>query len=153
MTDEPDEPEVVSGTVIPDIGNDATPTLDMVLKGRVGNGFASQITTAAAEVIQKERRASKELAKLGRREAYEEGVKDALGAVARLEGGILSIGEALMQRIERGEALNGNELATLRLAQKTSEDIKNRAMGRPKTTAEVTTQSSILHLIAGLDIE
>jgi len=138
--------------VLPDIGRDKAPTEDMIIRGAVGNGSWERFTPALASQIQLERAEMKRELKLGRKEAYEEGVKDALGSIAALEIGILEIGTTLLDKLGRGEALSRKEIDTLKLAQKAAVEMKDRAMGRSKTMAEVKTQQSILHLIAGIGV-
>lgn len=136
---------------LPDVGVEIVPTEQDIVEGRVGNGTWPKLNSELTKRIQLERREMKiELAQ-GRREAYENGVRDTLGSIGQLESGILEIGEKILQRVEDGELkLGKNDLALLKLAQKTAEDMKNRALGKPTTHHEVKSQSSILHLIAGI---
>lgn len=142
--------EVVDGEDLPDIGHDMAPSSEMIVMGRIGNGTHDSFTPELAKRIQLERRQNADALKASRKEAYEEGMKDALARIASFEKGILDIGIELMKRLDKGEPLTRKEVDTLKLAQKTAVEMKDRAMGRSKTTAEVKTQKSILHLIAGI---
>lgn len=142
---------IVADTPLPIIGDDVSPTSEMIVRGHVGNGTRDKLTSELAKRIQAERQAMVAEAKAGRRAAYEEGMKDALMKVAGVQSGILDLGHRLLERLELGEDLTRVELDTLKLAQSAAKEIADRAIGKPKTTAEVRTQQSILHLIAGID--
>lgn len=139
--------------IIPDIGVDMTPTPEMIAKGKIGNGVSKPLDKQMAETIQKERREMKRREKESRREAYEEGVKDALGAIANFEQSLMKIGSSLLDKVEHGKPLTKSEVETLKLIQSNAENMKNRALGRPVTRAEVKQEVGILHLIAGLDAD
>ena len=135
---------------MPAIGKDLAPTQDMIVEGRVGNGSWERINAETTKRIQLERRENKaEIAK-ARVEAYERGVNEALGTISKLESSIVEIGSRLLERTAEGEPLTRAELETLKLAHKVAESMKDRAIGKPVTKAEVKTQQSILHLIAGI---
>jgi hypothetical protein len=144
--------DIIDAVVLPDVGDDLSPTTEQILAGRIGNGKWDSLTPELAKTFAAERREMGRQIKVSRREAYEEGMRDALGQIADFETGIINLGSALMERLQLGEALSQRELDTLKLAQKTAIEMKDRAIGKPKTVAEVTTQKSILHLIAGIDI-
>lgn len=152
MTEKPEEsePEIVD-VPLPDVGDDMTPTAEMIVQGRIGNGVHARLDSELAKTLQAERTEMRREINASRREAYEEGVKDTLSQVQDLQQGILKIGVELMKRLETGEPLSKKELDTLKLAQSTAKELADRAVGKAKTTSEVKSQSSILHLIAGID--
>ena len=134
------------------LGVDKTPTLDMVVKGKVGNGQRPSLASEIAATIQSERVELKRSAKIGRIEAYEQGVKDTLGRIGNFEDDLLSLGVALLEKLERGKPLTGAEVQTLRMVQGVTEDMKNRVLRKP--TQEIQHNVSILGLIAGtVDLE
>jgi hypothetical protein len=145
-----DDIEAADAVVLPDVGDDKTPSSDMILRGAHGNGKRQSLTPELARQLQLERKKMHEENRLSRREAYEEGMRDALARIAGFETSILDIGIALLDRLDRGEALSRKEIDTLKLAQKSAIEMKDRAMGKAKTMSEVKTQNSILHLIAGI---
>lgn len=101
----------------------------------------------AARALAKQRADMRRQQKESRREAYEQGVRDALGRIADLESGLVEIGAQLMEKVRLGEALSKRELDTLALAQKTAEAMKDRAMGKATTKHEVKQQQSLLAMI------
>jgi hypothetical protein len=137
------------GTEFPDIGSDLAPTPERIVEGKVGNGTYDRLTPELAKRIQVERREAKAEIRRSRREAYEEGVKDALGEIAKLEHGILEIGSALLAKLEHGEALTKRELDTLKLAKDMASEMKDRGLGKARTTHEVSGSVSLLHLLHG----
>jgi len=142
---EPTEP------LLPEFGVDKVPSAEMIVEGKVGNGSYKQFTSQLASTIQSERAVMKREAKAERQRAYEEGMKDALGKIADLETGIVNIGAELLKRLEVGATLSRKELDTLKLAQQTAKEMKDRAMGRSTSKTEVSTQTSILALVAGVE--
>lgn len=155
MSREHDNSQSEPDTTLPDVGKDLAPTSEMVVQGKVGNGTYDRFTPELAKQIQAERTENKRLVERTRREAYEEGQRDMLSQVESLQGGILGLGAKILQRLESGEVLpeelTPTELGTLKLAHTAGLEVRNAAIGKPKTTAEISTQTNILHLIAGID--
>ena len=142
-----------SDPMLPPFGEDKVPSAEMIVEGKVGNGSNERFTSKLASTIQGERAVMKRELAAGRQDAYEEGMKDALGQIAFLETGIVEIGVSLLKRLELGDTLTRKELDTLKLAQQAAKEMKDRAMGKSKSTTEVTTTTSILALVAGIDLE
>lgn len=138
-----------SDASLPVVGEDLAPTPEQIVEGRIGNGSWERISPQIASRLQAERAEMKREIKRSRREAYEDGMKDALRQVSSLQQGILDIGVELLKRLELGETLTRKELDTLKLAQSSAKEVADRAVGKPKTTAEVKNETSILHLLMG----
>lgn len=139
--------------ILKKLGKDATPTKEMVVKGSVGNGINKNLDEQFAETLQRERSLLKQEAKVERIKGYEEGVKDALGSVAKFEKTILAIGNALLEKVQMGDVLTPAEVQTLKLAQSNNDGIKAYALGKPKTTTEINQNVSILGLFAGAPLD
>jgi hypothetical protein len=155
MSREHDNSKSDADESLPDVGEDLAPTNEMIVQGKIGNGTYDRFTPELAKQIQVERTENKRLVERTRRESYEEGQRDMLKQVEGLQGGILGLGAKILQRLENGdvlpEELTPTELGTLKLAHQAGLEVRNAAIGKPKTVAEVSTQTNILHLIAGID--
>lgn len=135
---------------LPEAGHSEEPTTDMILRGKVGNGTWQKLNSEMSVQIQKERAIAKREAAAGRQEAYEQGAKDMLEKIGKFEKNLLEIGAELAEQKQRGTALTKDEVATMKLAQSVAVEVKNRGIGKSTTKHEITNQTSILHLIAGL---
>lgn len=138
----------------PDIGEDATPSAEQIVKGSIGNGVSpvhggGDYAVELMKTVQAERAVHRQELKKAREAAYEDGVKDSLALIAQLEGGLVEIGSTVMAKLQAGEKVSSNEMTMLKLAQKTAEDMKNRALGKAKNISETTTKNTTLNLIAG----
>ena len=146
-SDDPTDP------LLPEVGEDLSPTNEMIVKGRVGNGRRDQFTPQLANRIQVERREMQRELKKGRREAYEEGVKDTLKAAGDLQSGLIEQGNAILKRLQDGavthDELTAVELGTLKLAQAAGKEAADRSIGKAKTTSEVKHDGHLLHLLMG----
>ncbi len=138
----------------PEIGDDATPTTDMIVKGKVGNGISAghgddDYALELMKTMQAQKQEHRKELKKAREASYEEGVKDSLQVIASLESGLVDIGNIVMEKLTKGEKVTANEMVLLKLAQKTAEDMKNRALGKSKSITETTVKNTTLNLIAG----
>ena len=153
MEPEDDDPDDHADLSLPDVGHDLAPTNEMIVQGNVGNGQRDAFTPELTKRIQVERKEMQVELKRSRREAYEEGIKDALSEVAKLQTGIIEQGNVILQRLQDGtithEELSSTELGTLKLANTAAKEAADRAVGKAKTTSEVTTTGAILHLLTG----
>lgn len=140
------EPKSKINTELTSLGKDMTPTKEMIVQGKVGNGTAKSLDKQLAETIQRERTLAKAEAKLGRIEAYEQGVKDTLGDISQFEGKLVEIGNALLSKVKLGETLTRQEVETLKLVQSTIENQKKTVLAKPTQT--MNHNVSILGLIS-----
>lgn len=143
----PEEPEDdVADVELPDVGDEAAPSSEMVAKGNVGNGTWDRFTPELASTIQKERAENKRQIAIAREDAYEEGMKDALAMSGRLTTGIVQIGVEIVERLEQGEEMDRLLLDTLKLANAASTQIPDRAIGKAKQRQESDNKTTILNL-------
>ena len=138
----------------PEIGDDVTPTTEMVVKGKIGNGISAahgdgDYAIELMKTMQAQKQEHRAELRKAREASYEEGVKDSLEVIAHLEGGLVDIGNVVMMKLVAGEKVTANEMTLLKLAQKTAEDMKNRALGKSKSISETTVKNTTLNLIAG----
>lgn len=140
------EPKSKINTELTSLGKDMNPTKEMIVQGKVGNGTAKSLDKQLAETIQRERTLAKAEAKLGRIEAYEQGVKDTLGDISQFEGKLVEIGNALLSKVKLGETLTRQEVETLKLVQSTIENQKKTVLAKPTQT--MNHNVSILGLIS-----
>ena len=145
-TPTPDPTDNDADIVLPDVGDEAAPTSEMVAKGNVGNGTWDEFTPELAGTIQRERAESKRETALAREEAYEEGMKDALQLSGRLTTGIVQIGVQIVERLEQGEEMDRLLLDTLKLANTASGQVPDRAIGKSKQRQESDNKTTILNL-------
>jgi hypothetical protein len=145
MTKPSEQPETIDASLLA-LGVDKTPTLEMVAKGKVGSGQRLSLADETAKTIQTERRSLQRQLKIGRVEAYEQGVKDSLEKIG-FEKDLLDLGVTLMEKLERGKSLTMAESQTLKLAASTAAEMKNRVLRKP--TQEIQHNVSILGLLAG----
>jgi hypothetical protein len=146
MTKPSEQPETIDASLLA-LGVDKTPTLEMVAKGKVGSGQRLSLADETAKTIQTERRSLQRQLKIGRVEAYEQGVKDSLEKIVGFEKDLLDLGVTLMEKLERGKSLTMAESQTLKLAASTAAEMKNRVLRKP--TQEIQHNVSILGLLAG----
>lgn len=153
MEPEDDDPNDPPAPMLPDVGEDLAPTNEMIVKGHVGNGQRDAFTPELTKRIQVERKEMQIELKRGRREAYEEGVKDTLVEVGKLQKGLIEQGNAILKRLQDGiitqDELTATELGTLKLANTAAKEAADRAVGKAKTTTEVNTNGQVLHLLMG----
>lgn len=143
------DPEDDDDSMLPDVGFEVAPTSEQIVQGHVGNGTRDQFTPELASRIQVERAEMKREIAASRREAYEEGMKDALKESASLTTGLVGIGNEILERLEQGEDLDRLMLDTLKLANTASAQVPDRAIGKAKAITEIKTETKILNMFHG----
>lgn len=136
-----------SGTEFPDVGTDMAPSNEMIVEGKVGNGTHDRFTPELQKQIQLERKKNAEVVKQSEREGYLAGIRDSYAKVGELERGILDIGLQVMKAREEGEPLTKRELDSLKLAQDTAKEMKDREGGKSTSRHEVKQETTILALL------
>lgn len=147
--DEPEDDNV--DVALPDVGVESAPSSEDIVQGRVGNGTYDRFTPELASRMNAERAEMKREVIRARREAYEEGMKDALAESANLTTGLVKLGNDILKRLENGESvkLSQRELDTLKLANTANKDIPDRAIGKPKARSESDNQTTVLNVLMG----
>lgn len=112
----------------------------------MGNGTYDSFATSVGQAKQALAREAAVQRKEQRREAYEDAVNDLLSDVAKLQKKIVSIG------LGKEEA-SREDLEKMRLAVQTSEQVLNRALGRPVSRIEADVNHSVSDQMMTIDAD
>ena len=151
---EPDEDPVEASESdspldFPVVGTDLTPTPEMIAAGTLGNG-SWDVTSEAYEASRVEVHQQIKAQKDERRHFFNEAAKDALLDAIQLHHRLVKRGIDVMDRIENpveDAPVTAKDMQILNMAQKSSKELADRGMGKPKAVEEEGSTTSILTML------
>lgn len=145
-----DSPESDSEPLFPEVGEDATPTQEMIVRGAFGNG-SWNLKDGSVDAAYEAAYAAKKEERDQRQHFFNENAKDALKDSIEYHHSIVRQAQLVIDKIARGEEVSKIEQHLLKLGQSSALEIANRGLGKAKQISEHTEHKSLLSLIVKRD--